>query len=107
MGLDQCQASPRSPFLHLVRHAACHRSYNYLPRTLHFAVTTAFVAWPRHALFATSIAGGLHSQDEGNTLLKEDDSLLRHTFFSILRDHHPSIAAKVSVTAFGKAYLCD
>ena len=45
---------------------------------------------------ACLVAGGLHSQDEGNTLLKEDDSLLRHTFFSILRDHHPSIAAKVS-----------
>lgn len=39
-------------------------------------------------------AGGLHSQDEGSTLLREDDSLLRHTFFSILRHHHPAIASK-------------
>lgn len=44
------------------------------------------------SLFAS---GGLHSQDEGSTLLREDDSLLRHTFFSILRHHHPAIAAKV------------
>jgi phosphoenolpyruvate carboxylase len=44
------------------------------------------------SLFAS---GGLHSADEGAFLLKEDDSLLRHTFFSILRHHHPDIAAKV------------
>lgn len=40
-------------------------------------------------------SAGLHSQDEGTSLLKEDDSLLRHTFFSILRHHHPKIAYKV------------
>ncbi len=50
-----------------------------------------------HTAYVCAPAGGLHSQDEGNTLLKEDDSLLRHTFFSILRDHHPSIAAKVGL----------
>ena len=42
------------------------------------------------------VAGGLHSQDEGSALLREDDSLLRHTFFSILRHHHPAIASKAS-----------
>lgn len=41
------------------------------------------------------LSAGLHSQDEGASLLKEDDSLLRHTFFSIMRHHHPEIAAKV------------
>lgn len=30
-------------------------------------------------------------------LLKEDDSLLRNTFFTTLRHHHPKLAAKLDV----------
>lgn len=32
-----------------------------------------------------------------NELLKEDDSLLRNTFFTILKHHHPKLAAKLDV----------
>lgn len=41
------------------------------------------------------LAGGL---TDAKRLLREDDSLLRQIFFSVLRHHHPNLANKVSAS---------
>ena len=39
----------------------------------------------------------IHLTNDVSELLKEDDSLLRQTFFTILRQHHPTVASKLDV----------
>ena len=39
----------------------------------------------------------IHRTSDVGELLREDDSLLRQSFFAILREHHPKVASKLDI----------
>lgn len=73
----------------------CARRFNSLALSLQ--VTKKLALMGATAARPGALEAMIHHCDDVGELLREDDSLLRQSFFAILREHHPKVAAKLDV----------